>query len=132
MKNESAEQELMLKEADLDLQRYKIDQDNSTKIAVAELQAYRGAQDMDADNNGIPDPIEIGNQALQQQKMQQEQYTKHYEIAQKKDIENKKLAVEREKIKSAKELQQAKDKAAMEREQLKARTALKNKTVGEK
>jgi hypothetical protein len=132
MKNESVEQELMLKEAELDLQRYKVDQDNSTKITVAELQAYRGAQEMDADNNGIPDPIEIGNQALQQQKMEQEQYTKHYEIDQKKDIENKKLAVEKEKIRSAKELQQAKDKAAMEREKLKARTALKNKTAGEK
>ena len=132
MKNESAEQELMLKEAELDLQRYKVDQDNSTKIAVAEMQAYRGAQDLDADANGIPDPIEIGNQAIARQKMEQEQYTKHYEIDQKKDIENKKLAIEREKIKSAKVLQEAKDKAAMDREKLKARTALKNKTVGEK
>nr|DAO24140.1 MAG TPA: hypothetical protein [Caudoviricetes sp.] len=35
MQNESKQQELMLQEAQMDLQRYQIDQDNQTKIAVA-------------------------------------------------------------------------------------------------
>jgi hypothetical protein len=45
----------------MDLQRYQIDQDNQTKIAVAQINAYRGTEELDQDQNGIPDPIEIGN-----------------------------------------------------------------------
>ena len=55
----------MLQEAQMDLQRYQIDQDNATRIAVAQISAYRGTEDKDADQNGIPDPIQLGNQALQ-------------------------------------------------------------------
>jgi hypothetical protein len=61
MQNEAKEQELMLQEAQMDLQRYQIDQDNATKIAVAQISAYRGTEEKDADNNGIPDPVELGN-----------------------------------------------------------------------
>ena len=42
MQNQAKEQELMLQEAQMDLTRYQIDQDNATKIAVAEISAYRG------------------------------------------------------------------------------------------
>ena len=59
MQNEAKEQELMLKEAEMDLQRYKIDADNQTKIAVAEISTYRGTEDKDINMNGIPDPMEI-------------------------------------------------------------------------
>ena len=55
----------MLQEAQMDLQRYQIDQDNATKIAVAEISAYRGTEEKDADMNGIPDIMEIGKQALE-------------------------------------------------------------------
>ena len=79
MQNEAKEQELMLQEAQMDLQRYQIDQDNATRIAVAEISAYRGTEEKDADMNNIPDPIELGNQALQQQKIAQDAYTKRYE-----------------------------------------------------
>ena len=47
MQNEVKEQELMLKEAEMDLEKYKIDQDNATKITVAQLNAYRGTENMD-------------------------------------------------------------------------------------
>jgi len=32
---------------------------NETKIRVAEITAFMGQQDLDADNNGVPDPLEI-------------------------------------------------------------------------
>lgn len=132
MQNESKQQELMLQEAQMDLQRYQIDQDNQTKIAVAQINAYRGAEDMDQDNNGIPDVAELGKQALEQQKINQEAYNKRYEAKQKREIEDQKIQLEKDKMKHETELQKAKDDAAYEREKLKARTALKNKTVGEK
>lgn len=132
MQNEAKQQELMLQEAQMDLQRYQIDQDNQTKIAVAQINAYRGAEDMDQDNNGIPDVAELGKQALEQQKINQESYNKRYEAKQKREIEDQKIQLEKDKMKHETELQKAKDDAAYEREKLKAKTAIKNRVPGEK
>ncbi len=132
MQNESKQQELMLQEAQMDLQRYQIDQDNQTKIAVAQINAYRGTEELDQDQNGIPDIVEIGKQALERQKISEDSYNKRYESRQKKEIEDQKIQLEKDKMKHETELQKAKDDAAYEREKLKARTALKNKTSGEK
>ncbi len=131
MQNEAKQQELMLQEAQMDLQRYQIDQDNQTKIAVAQINAYRGTEELDQDQNGIPDPIEIGKQAIEQQKINQEAYNKRYEAKQKREIEDQKIQLEKDKMKHETELQKAKDDAAYEREKLKAKTALKNKTNAE-
>lgn len=132
MQNESKQQELMLQEAQMDLQRYQIDQDNQTKIAVAQINAYRGTEDMDQNDNGIPDVAELGKQALEQQKINQEAYNKRYEAKQKREIEDQKIQLEKDKMKHETELQKAKDDAAYEREKLKARTVLANKVSGEK
>lgn len=136
--NQLKEEELMLKEAEMDLEKYKVDQDNATKITVAQLNAYRGAENMDQDINGIPDPIEIGKQALEQQKInsdiatkQLELNNKRREIEQKREAENKKIQLEKDRMKHETELQRMSDKAAMDREKLKAKTALRNKVVGE-
>lgn len=139
MQNEVKEEELMIKEAEMDLKKYEIDSNNATKITVAQLNAYRGAEDMDQNNNGIPDPMEIAAQALAERKQASEEASKQFEFnaklreqQMKKDIEEKKVALEKQKLQSQKELQKMKDAAAMEREKLKAKTAIRNKVVGEK
>ena len=132
MQNQTKEQELMLQEAQMDLTRYQIDQDNATKIAVAEISAYRGTEDKDANMNGIPDPMEIAKNATAEMKIRADQYTKDYEIKQKREIEDQKIKLAKEQMQHESKLQKQKDDAAMEREQLKARTALKNKVTGEK
>lgn len=138
MQNEVKEEELMLKEAELDLEKYKIDTDASTKITVAQINAYRGSENMDQDMNGIPDPIEIGKQAIEQQKVNSDAASKQFELNNKKreiemkrEIENKKIQLEKDKMKQEMELQKQKDAEAYKREQLKAKTALKNKTNAE-
>ena len=132
MQNEAKQQELMLKEAEMDLERYKIDADNQTKIAVAEISTYRGTEDKDINMNGIADPVEIANDATAQRKIDQEAYQKRYEARQKREIEDAKISLEKQRMKHEMELQKQKDDAAMERERLKARTAVKNKVSGEK
>lgn len=139
IQNEIKEEELMLKEAEMDLKKYEIDSNNATKITVAQLNAYRGTENMDQDMNGIPDPIEIGKQAIEQQKVNSDIASKQFEFNNKKrememkrEIENKKIELEKQKMKQEMELQKQKDKAAYEREQLKAKTARANKVVGEK
>ena len=156
MQNEVKEQELMLKEAELDLEKYKIDQDNATKITVAQLNAYRNAENMDQDMNGIPDVQEIAQTAIQQQKVASDAAAKQLDLANKaraeenkkeiekrkidaqkeaeklrNSIEKQKIELEKKKLVEAKKLQAMKDKAAMERERLKAKTAIRNKVVGE-
>lgn len=138
MQNEVKEEELMIKEAEMDLEKYKIDTDNATKITVAQLQAYRGLEDQDQNDNNIPDVVEIGNQALQQQKINADIATKQLElnnkareVEMKKEIENKKLQLEKDRMKHETDLQKQKDTEAYKREQLKATTALKNKVSGE-
>lgn len=132
MQNEQREQELMLEEAKMDLERYKIDADNQTKIAVAEISTYRGTEEKDVDNNGIPDPEEMYKIAIDQQKIRSGEFVKDREMKYKKNIEDKKMELERDRMKHEMELQKQKDNAALERERIKARTARVNKVSGEK
>lgn len=143
--NQLKEEELVLKEAELDLEKYKVDQDrykaeqdNATKITVAQINSYRGAENMDQDMNGIIDVVEIGKQALEQQKIDSEKASKQLElnnkkreIQLKKEIEDKKIDLEKQKMEYDLKLQKQKDAEAYKREQLKARTALKNQVPGE-
>ena len=136
--NRVKEEELMLKEAEMDLEKYKIDTDAQTKITVAEINAYRNAENMDQNNNQIPDPMEIAKQALDERKQMSDEASKQFEFnakmresENKKEIENKKIQLEKERMKHETELQRMSDKAAMQREKLKAITALKNKTNAE-
>lgn len=148
--NQYKEQDNVFKQQQLELEKYKVDTDNQTKIYVAELGAYRGAQDLDANMNGIPDPIEIGklgiaelqmNATIADKQMQAtlkdkeamlKRDTEVNKIKAQKEIEEKKINLERSKLEAAERLQKLKDEAALEREKIKAKTALKNKVVGQK
>lgn len=137
--NRVKEEELMLKEAEMELEKYKIDTEAQTKITVAQLNAYRNIENMDQDGNGVSDVIEIGKQALAERKQIADESTKQMELnaklrdsENKKQIENKKMQLERDRMKHETQLQKMNNDAAMEREKLKARTAIKNRVAGEK
>ena len=157
MQNQVKQEELAIREQEMLLDKYKIDVDSQTKITVAEIGAYRFQQDLDANNNGTPDPMEIADVALRESELsasimdkQMQAATKAREISSKvelekaklsaqreaekhkMDIESKKVSLEKERMKHEKQLQALKDKAAMEREKIKAKTARANKVVGEK
>ena len=132
LQNEAKQQELMLKEAELDLERYRIDSDNQTKIAVAEISTYRGSEEKDINNNGLIDPVEIAKDATAQRKVDQDAYLKRYEARQKREIEDAKVKLEKERMAHESRLQKQKDDAALEREKIKAATARANKVAGEK
>lgn len=144
---EAKQQEYDLKQQELNLQKYKIDEDNSTKIAVAEISAFGYA---DNANNDTSDEIALAadqaqrdkelsasimdkqmQYAQKQNEIANKQATEKYKVDKQKEIEQEKLRLEREKLKAAKELQKQKDNAAMQREKLKASTALKNPVTGE-
>ena len=141
--NEYKQQEIVMKQQELDLAKYKIDSDNQTKVVVAEMNAYRGQENLDADGNGIPDVMEIADMSLRQseheasimdKQMQNDQKVresilKHNVEKQKIDsqrkieegkatLERDKLKFEEKKLEAEKSLQKQKDIAAMDREKL--------------
>jgi hypothetical protein len=155
--NQYKAQETQLKQQELELDKYKIDTDNQTKIYVAELNAYRGAEEMDQNNNGIPDVMEIAELGLKQNQFeadkmdkqmaaslkQRESFAKEQnerkkietqkEIEKSKiNLEKDKLTLENKKLEYQKQIQVMKDKSAMAREKVKAAAAIRNKVSGEK
>jgi|688.fasta_scaffold47554_4 hypothetical protein len=103
------------------LKKYEIDSNNQTKIAVAEIQVFNRQDNLDLDNNGIPDPIEVAELARKEQEYLSKNFTeqqKHEREVRKQDSD--KAIKEKELNFKEKELQVKK-----EIEQLKAETALK-------
>ena len=105
MQNDIKEEELAIKEAEIDLQKYKIDQDNQTKIAIAELNAMRGVKDADLNDNMIPDVAEMADQEFKRLKLYQDQegkkldaINKNKETELKNQIEKKKIDLENKKL----------------------------------
>lgn len=148
--NEVKREELALREQELLLSKYKTDVDNQTRIVTAEIGAYKFQEDLDANDNGIPDPMEIADMSLRQMQLNADVEDKNMQtiikqreaseksaierkkIEAQKTIEDKRIQLERDKMKHAESLQKLKDKAALERERLKAKTAIKNKVSGER
>lgn len=132
MRQQTVDMQMQDNQADRDLKKYQIDMDNQTKIQVAQISAYRFQEDLDANGDGIPDPIQIGELALKQQ----EADAKRKDIEDAKTLKTKEIQskerIEKAKADASMRLQKQKDDAAMAREKLKSTTALKNKVAGEK
>jgi hypothetical protein len=105
------QEELNQRDLDRQLQQYIADANNATKIQVAEISVYSRQEDLDQNNNGIPDPLEIGKQALEQQKIQSDSQHKMLSEANKQMQANQKISLEKEKLASKEKLEQLKIKA---------------------
>jgi hypothetical protein len=127
------------KELDRELEQYKIDTEAEVKINVAQINAYKFQEDWDKNQDGIPDPAQIADQAIKKSDIESKHYDKQTELRikenefkRKADLEKRKLDLEEKKMHMEAKLQKQKDTAAMEREKLKAKTAIRNKVSGEK
>lgn len=147
--NAVKQQENEIKQQEIQMDKYKADLKAQTEIYVAELNAYRGAKEFDQNNNGVPDPIEIGRLALDHmstssdiESAKYERDLKAREIELKAETErmkvagnlaanNAKVELENKKMDKELELQKMKNNSDMAIELVKSRTALKNKVVGE-
>ena len=137
------QQEVAIKQAELDqayqLEIEKLDRedmnkelDRQNKIYLEEIRAMAFDPNKDANENSVPDILEQGKLALENTKASFEHMTKQKDASDRKEIENKKIALEEKRMKHEEKLQKIKDDAAMKREQLKARTAKSNPVAGEK
>ena len=98
---------------------------NETKIAVAQMQSYIGQEDMDQNNDGVPDPMQIGEMALKQQELTAKQMNERLKLDTEKAIKSKELQAKDKEL-SLKE-KELKSKENIEREKLKVeRENMKN------
>lgn len=126
----------------LDQERYIAEANNETKIQVAEIGVFARQENLDQNNNGIPDPSEIAANALKQQELSSKQFLeqsklghdkrKHDEILAQKDKELKmKQELENKKLKAI-EVQNKSQELMQKREHALKEKEMKNKLEVEK
>lgn len=133
MQQEQSQLELQKFQAQMNMEQYKVDSSNETKIQVAEINAMRSMTGpTDLNENYIPDASEVAANALKQQELNAKQFTeqnkmmhdnnkharemslKEKELQLKSELENKKL--EAIKIQNNNQIELANKKAALDKE----------------
>lgn len=139
MKVEQLQQQMHSEQVEMDhlkleQDRYIAELNNETKVQVAEIQVYSRQQDLDQNDNGIPDPSEIAANALKQQELGSKMFLeqtkigndkakhdsllaqKDKEIKLKQELENKKL--EQIKVQNKNQIDLANKKAALDKQMM--------------
>lgn len=116
MKVEAIQQQMHAEQVELD--HLKLDQDryiaelnNETKIAVAEIGVFARQQDLDQNDNGIPDPSEIAANALKQQELSSKSFLEQSKLMNDKAKHESLLAQKDKELKSKQMLEEKKLKA---------------------
>lgn len=112
LQSQKEQQEMILadKQADRDLKQYEIDQNNITKLQTAQISALGYAEDTDINDNMIPDVIEQGKLALDNQKLASDTFMKKMTEENKLKMNNDKINLEKEKLKSKEKIEELKIK----------------------
>jgi hypothetical protein len=104
---EVAQAEQELERIKIELEKYKIDVDSSTKIRVAEIGAFRFQEDLDKNNDGIIDFMELEQEkeaAMRESSLKQSEQLlnsslKRQELEMQRGLKEKELAMKREELK---------------------------------
>lgn len=94
---QEANQLQMLK---LELEKYKIDQDNATAITVAQINSFKFIDNQDSNENNVPDQLELAKFQEEIKQKELDRQAKMEELQKKIDLELQKLELKREEIKS--------------------------------
>jgi len=94
----------------LEQDRYIAELNNETKLTIAQIAVYNRQENLDLNQNSIPDPIEIGKQAIEQQRLQSDIFLKQHIEQNKLKQHDSKMEIERQKISSKEKLEQLKIK----------------------
>lgn len=105
---EAIQLQLEDKQKDRDLKQYEIDQNNSTKIAVQEIANYFKAANTDSNKNGVPDPLEVGKLALDQQDVAQKAFLEKSKLDNDKEKHSKEISIKEREIKMKEDIENKK------------------------
>lgn len=90
----------------LELEKYKTDANNNTKIVIAELQALGYTDAGEIDNSDLI--MKQADQALKQQELFQKQTTEQMKLSQDKELKEKEISLKEKELNAKKELEKLK------------------------
>lgn len=105
------EEALADKQADRDLKQYEIDSNNETKLQVAQINVYSRQEDLDQDDDGIPDPVELGKLSLQERDLASKAFMEQSKLSHDKEKHDKELSIKDKELKMKQDLENKKIKA---------------------
>jgi hypothetical protein len=105
---------------DMELKRYISDSGNQTKIQVAEIGVYSRQQDLDLNDDNIPDPIQLADQALRQQEAMSKDFVERMKLeadkvkaASETSMKQKELSIKEKEIQSREKVEKMKADTAL-------------------
>lgn len=113
---EAVQQKLANDQANFDkelaMKQYIADTNNETKIVTAEIGVYARQQELDQDNNGIIDPVEIANQALKARELDSKDFIERMKLAKEKIEKSRESSLKEKEINSKESIEKEKLKVA--------------------
>lgn len=104
-------QQLADKDKDRQLKQYEIDSNNETKLQVAQINVYSRQEELDQNNNGIPDPIELGKLSMQERDISSKAFSEKMKLDHTKQIKDKEMSIKEKEIANKKEIEDKKIEA---------------------
>jgi hypothetical protein len=104
-------QQLADKDKDRQLKQYEIDSNNETKLQVAQINVYSRQEDLDQDNDGIPDPIELGKLSMQERNIASKAFNEKMKLDYTKQVKDKEMSIKEKEINNRKEIEDKKIEA---------------------
>jgi hypothetical protein len=104
-------QQLADKDKDRQLKQYEIDSNNETKLQVAQINVYSRQEDLDQDNDGIPDPIELGKLSMQERNIASKAFNEKMKLDHTKQVKDKEMSIKEKEINNRKEIEDKKIEA---------------------
>lgn len=105
------QEEMADRQAERDLKQYIADTTNETKIQVAEISVYSRQENLDQDNDGIPDPIELAQLSLKEREMQSKSFSEQIKLQQNKHTKDKEISLKERELKMKQDLENKKIEA---------------------
>jgi hypothetical protein len=105
---------------DMELKKYISDSTNQTKVQVAEIGVYSRQQDLDLNDDDIPDPIQLADQALRQQEVMSKDFVERMKLeadkvkaASESNMKQKELSIKEKEIQSREKVEKMKADTAL-------------------
>jgi spore coat polysaccharide biosynthesis protein SpsF (cytidylyltransferase family) len=105
---------------DMELKKYINDSTNQTKIQVAEIGVYSRQQELDLNEDDIPDPIQLADQALRQQEAMSKDFVERMKLeadkvkaASETSMKQKEFSIKEKEIQSREKVEKMKADTAL-------------------
>ena len=98
---------------DMQLKQYIADTTNATKIQVAQIATYNRQMDLDVDENLIPDPVELADQALRQREASSKEFIEKMKLQAEKVTKARELSLKEKEIASKEKIEKLKSETAL-------------------